>query len=354
MNIKSIKLLLIPFCLLTFCCHAESLKNTSYEKLESKITNDDYKKITSVLVNHKGNRVYENYFNDGSSDHKNDIRSASKSITALLFGMAIEDGYFDSEQDLVLPAFKDKYPIVHLTKKKKEMTFEDLLMMNPPMECNDWNDLSQGNEERMYILEDWERFVLDLPNRGIPPWEPKAEDRPFGVAFSYCTAGVFLTGSAIARKTKVGLDKYAYKKLFKPLQIKDIDWVYSPLGIAQGGGGLKIKSKDLMKIGELVLNNGVFDGKQIVNSDWSSKMLKARAMAMPQQNIKYGYLWWIFEFEHKGKTITAYAAAGNGGNYLWVVPELELVSVITSTAFNTRYMHQQTQEIFESIILKSI
>ena len=346
--------LIVALGLCCFSSHGALVDTASYQLMEQKITHKEYKKITSVLVNHQGKRIYEQYFNEGAKEYKNNVRSASKSITAILFGIAIEQGLFDSEHDKVLESFQDQYPIAHLTEKKRNMTFQDLLMMNPPMECNDWNELSQGNEERMYLLEDWERFALDLPNRGVPPWEPKAKDRPFGVAYSYCTAGVFLIGSAIARKAGVGLDTFAQKYLFEPLNIQKVNWPYSPLGVAQGGGGLEIRSEDLIKIAELLLNNGSFNGNDLVNQQWVDSMLQERSLAMPERNIKYGYLWWVFEFEHQGKPVKAYAAAGNGGNYLWMVPQLQLTAVITSTAFNTPYMHQQSWDIFENTILKSI
>ncbi|MRX27264.1 serine hydrolase [Kangiella sp. HZ709] len=344
----------ISLCSLSTQASETAINLDPFDEMENKIVNKDYKKITSVLVNKKGSLVYEKYFNEGSKSHLNDVRSASKSITALLFGQAIENGLFNSEQDKVIPVFADKQPIANLTPKKANMTFQDLLMMNPPMECNDWNNMSQGNEERMYLLEDWERFVLDLPNRGTPPWEPSVEDRPYGVAYSYCTGGVFLTGSAISRKAKMGLDDFAEKYLFSPMEINKSVWPYSPMGIAQGGGGLRLSSRDYLKLGQLILDKGVYKGQSIINASWINKMLKARSLAMPDRGIEYGYLWWIFPFEHQGKQIRAYAAAGNGGNYLWVVPELELVSLVTSTAYNTSYMHQQTQEIFEKVVLKSL
>lgn len=353
-KLKSLIAIAISLCSMSSITQAKTISIEPFHEMEKKILNKDYKKITSVLVNRKGELVYEKYFNEGNQNHLNDIRSASKSITAILFGQAIEQGLFNSEQDKVIPVFSDKQPIANLTPKKASMTFQDLLMMNAPMECNDWNNMSQGNEERMYLLEDWEQFVLDLPNRGVPPWEPLAKDRAYGVAYSYCTGGVFLAGSAIARKANMGLDEFANKYLFTPMDINKSVWLYSPMGIAQGGGGLRLSSRDYLKLGQLMLDKGEYQGKRIVKPGWIKKMFKARSVAMPDRGIEYGYLWWIFEFEHKGKLIKAYAAAGNGGNYLWVVPKLELTSIITSTAYNTSYMHQQTQEIFEQVVLKSL
>ena len=95
------------------------------------------------------------------------------------------------------------------------------------------------------------------------------------------------------------------------------------------------------------------EGEQLISEKWIDEVLTPRVVAMPDRNIEYGYLWWIFEFETQKGPVKAYAAVGNGGNYLLVVPKLELVSVITSEAYNTPYMHQQSQSIMKDHIIKA-
>lgn len=322
-----------------------------YQSLEEKIAQQEYKQITSVLVQKDGNLLYEQYFNNGSSELLNDVRSASKSITAILFGMALEDGYFKSVEDRVLPIFKHKQPIADLFAAKKSMTFDQLLAMTSPLECNDFERASAGNEEKMYLRKDWERFILDLPEAGTPPWEAKSEDRPYGRTFRYCTGGVFMLGAAIEYASDTTLTAYADKKLFKPLDISHKRWQFSPMGIAQGGGGLGLRSRDLIKIGQLMLNGGRYGQQQLLSKAWVEAMFKPRSVAMADMNIDYGYLWWINHFEINGKDITAYAASGNGGNYVFVVPQLNLTAVITAQAYNTPYMHPQAREIMTDHIL---
>jgi len=123
------------------------------------------------------------------------------------------------------------------------------------------------------------------------------------------------------------------------------------VGIAQGGGGLGVRSSVVMKIGQLMLDGGRFGKQQILSKAWVEAMLKPRSVAMADMNIEYGYLWWINHFEINGKNITAYAASGNGGNYVFVVPQLNLTAVITAQAYNTPYMHSQTREIMTDHIL---
>lgn len=355
------KLLLPLIGILVFGCayfsddaNAKSGDLLKLTKLENNIVEEKYKKISSVLVQKNGQLVYEKYFNGGSAEHLNDIRSAGKSITSLLFGQAIERGLFQSENDKVLPIFADKKPIQNPFPAKSSMTFSDLLMMSSKLECNDMEHFSAGNEERMYLRKDWEQFVLDLPEGGAPPWATPSDELIDGRRFSYCTGGVFLIGSAIARRSKISLDKFAQKYLFTPLGINKVTWPRSPMGIVQGGGGIRLQSIDMIKIGQLLLDKGRLGAKQVVKSEWIDKMFTLRVNAMPERNIDYGYLWWIFNFKVNNESITAYAATGNGGNYLLIVPEKNLVAVITATAYNTQYMHSQTQEIFEKHILKAI
>lgn len=321
------------------------------DPIKQKIDNGDYLQITSVLVNHDDQRIFEQYYGEGSKDNLNDIRSASKTFTALALGIAIENKKIASVETPILqylPAHqKHKNPF----NDKQSITFKDLLTMSSQLECNDWNNYSLGNEERMYLQADWGKFIMDLPQRGIPPWETPVQQRFNQKAFSYCTGGVFIIGKAIENATGTRSDMYLQQQLFSRMGIESLTWPYSPKGHAQTGGGVKITSSDLIKIGQLILDNGEWEGEQLISSDWIAQMKQPYVEIDAEQNTKYGYLTWIYSFDVKGNNVTAWAAAGNGGNYLWIVPELNLTAVITSTAFNQSYMHRQSQEIFTDYVL---
>lgn len=321
-------------------------------QLAAKIEDGSYKNITSVVVAQHGKLVHEAYFNDGARDRLNDTRSAGKSVTSLLVGAAIDRKLIPGVQAKVYAYFPDKHPVANPDPRKQAFTLEDLLTMSSLWECNDQNDFSRGHEERMYIMEDWIRFALDLPIKGFPPWEPKPRDAPFGRAFSYCSAGVFTLGAIVERATKMRLDRFARETLEAPLGITDVQWSFSPDGIGVGAGGVRYRSRDLAKIGEMVRQGGRWQGKQVISKAWIDASLTKRAQ--PREGVEYGYLWWHFHFPVKGQDRGVWAASGNGGNYVFILPQAELVTVITSTAFNKSFAHPQSNEIYGQFVLEAL
>lgn len=322
-----------------------------FKEMEARIIEGELPKITSVLARHEGELIYENYFNGATRNSKHNVRSASKSLTAILLGQAIEEGKISSVKDRVFPYLKGQVDVATLPDYLANSTFEEFLNMNPPMDCNDWNNFSSGHEERMYLQHNWLDFITLLPKRGIPPWEKPAAKRPFTKAFSYCTAGVFLVGAAIEAATGQKLSNYAQKKLFTPLNEYNLSWPFAPTGHTQSGGGLEITSTGLLKIGQLLLDKGTFESQSLIPQSWVDEMLQERIEISEERRITYGYLWWIFEFIIESKTVKAFAASGNGGNYLFVVPDMNLTAVVTSQAYNSRNMHQNSQEIFTKYVV---
>ena len=322
------------------------------QEMESAVRADEFKKITSVVIARHGKLAYEGYFGGTDANTLMETRSATKSITSMLIGIAIDQGLLASVNAPVLPFFRDKQPLQNPDPRKEKITVEDLLTMSSLLECDDWNDFSRGNEERMYLIEDWARFPLDLPIKGFAPWVTKPKDSPYGRSFSYCTAGAFLLGQVVERSVKMPVQDFAKKNLFDPLGIEKADWKFSPLGEAQTGGGLGLRSRDLLKLGQLYANGGVWNGKRIVSESWV-KISTEPHVRIDEQTL-YGYLWWLKSFKSGEHAHPAYFMSGNGGNKVEVLPDLDMVVVITSTNYNTKGMHEQTEKLLTDYVLAAV
>lgn len=320
--------------------------------MDAAVRAGEFKKIGSVLVARYGKLVFEDYF-DGDAGTLRDTRSATKSITDVLVGIAIGEKKLSGLDARVLALLPERErKMQNPDPRKEKITVEDFLTMSSPLECDDWNDASRGNEERMYLVEDWAQFILDLPVRGRMHVGEQADPPKYGRYFSYCTGGVFTLSELLQKATGERTDRYAQEELFGPLGISDAKWVYSPLNVPQTGGGLRLSSRDLVKIAELYRSGGRWQGKSIVDEAWVKASTEAHAQIDDQ--TEYGYLWWLKSFQSGGKGYPAFFMSGNGGNKIAVFPGLDLTVVITSTNYGTRGMHEQTEKLLTDYILPAV
>ncbi|MGB6384426.1 MAG: serine hydrolase [Terriglobales bacterium] len=329
---------------------AESgLSDARLHSLEAAVRSGEFKKIGSVLIARHGKLAYEGYF-DGDAATLRDTRSATKSITNILIGIAIEEHKLsgvDAKVLSLLPEHARK--IQNPDPRKNAITVEDFLTMSSPLECDDWNDASRGNEERMYLVEDWAQFILDLPIRGRMHVGEQGVTPLYGRYFSYCTGGVFTLSEVLEKATGMRTDRYASEKLFQPLGITNVEWVYSPMNVPQTGGGLRLTSRDLLKIAQLYLDGGQWHSKRIVSEGWVQN--STRPHAQIDEVTDYGYLWWLKSFKVGEKSYPAFFMSGNGGNKVVAIPALDMTVVITSTNYNTHGMHEQTEKILTDYVL---
>jgi len=320
--------------------------------MEATVHAGDFKKIGSVVIARHGKLVYEAYF-DGDANTLRDTRSATKSITDILVGIAIDEKKLSGVSARVLELLPEHArKLQNPDPRKERITIEDFLTMSSALECDDWNDASRGNEERMYLVEDWAQFILDLPIRGRMHVGEQVEAPKYGRFFSYCTGGVFTLSEVLQKATGERTDHFAEKQLFEPLGIAVEQWVYSPLNIPQTGGGLCLTSRDLLKVAELYRNGGAWQGRRIVDEEWVKTSTTPHAQI--DDVTEYGYLWWLKAFKSGSKDYPAYFMSGNGGNKVMVFPGLDTSVVITSTNYNTRGMHEQTEKLLTDYILPAI
>jgi CubicO group peptidase (beta-lactamase class C family) len=328
------------------------LSEARLRSLDAAIRSGEFKKIGSVLIAHHGKLAYESYV-DGDAVTLRDTRSATKSITDILIGIAIDEHKLSGVDAKVLAMLPEHARRVqNPDPRKTAITVEDFLTMSSPLECDDWNDASRGNEERMYLVEDWAQFILDLPIRGRMRVGEQAEAPPYGRYFSYCTGGVFTLSEILQKATGVRADRYAGDKLFQPLGITNVEWAYSPMNVPMTGGGLRLTSRDLLKIAQLYLNGGEWQGRRVVSERWVRLSIQPHARI--DETTEYGYLWWLKSFKSGDKSYPAFFMSGNGGNKVVAIPALDMAVVITSTNYNTHGMHEQTEKLLTEYILPSV
>jgi CubicO group peptidase (beta-lactamase class C family) len=343
---------------LTVSPDAVGIDSKRLQEMASAVTSDAFTKITSIVLARRGRLVYEAYFDDLGREDLRNTRSATKTITGMLIGIAIDQGLLPGVDAPVVAFFPDKLPTQHPDPRKELITVEDFLTMSSLLECDDFNSFSRGHEERMYTLEDWVQFTLDLPIRGFPTWFPNGPTapaaQPYGRAFSYCTAGVVTLGAVLERATGMAVPPFTDNHLFGPLGITRREWQLTPTGSAMTGGGLALRSRDLAKLGQLYLNGGIWGSASVISQRWVEASIRPHARI--DDETEYGYLWWLRAFSRQstGDRHDAYFMSGNGGNKVFVFPDLELVAVITSTNYGAPGMHQQVERLLSEYILDAV
>jgi CubicO group peptidase (beta-lactamase class C family) len=316
------------------------------------IERGDFQKVTSVVVARDGRVVYEHYFDEAGRDALRNTRSVTKTVTGMLAGLAIADGALPGVKTTVTPFFPDLQPLQNPDPRKDKITVEDFLTMSSLLECDDSNSYSRGNEERMYLIEDWGRFSLDLPIKGFPAWTKPPVLSPHGRSWSYCTAGTVTLGAIVQRATKRKIQDYAQERLFGPMAFGLVDWQMTPTGIAMTGGGLGLRSRDLAKLGQLYLDGGVWQGQRLIPADWVATSTSPQAQVDDQTD--YGYLWWIKRLKTAKGEETVWLMNGMGGNKVAVFPRLQTVVTITTTNFRVRDAHALSERILTDHVLAAV
>ena len=280
-------------------------------------------RLHSVLLVKKNRLIIDEYFNGYNPRKLHDLRSTTKSIKSILLGIAIDNGIIDDIDDPISKYLKNHKPEKNLDERKDEITIRHLITMSAGWDCNDWDKKSKGQEDRVYKKEDWIQYTLDLPMINKP-----------GEVSNYCSMGVIIMTEIISQASGLTIDTFADKFLFNPMGIENQKWDHtSKKEVIPSGKRLYMAPRDLAKIGQLVLNKGSWNGKQIVSERWVEAATTTKTNIT---GVEYGYLWWNIPFQLNERTLISKTATGNGGQYIIVIPELDIVAVFTGGAYNSQ------------------
>jgi len=304
-----------------------SLDNTKLDKgllskMVTKVVAGDYPNVHSILLVKGGKLVFEEYFYEYTEDSLHELRSASKSFISALTGIAINKGVIKSVNSRVLPYFTE-YKITDGYELKKKITIRNLLTNQSGLDCDISNELSAGNETTMNNSDDWVKFTLSLP----------MSDTPGGKGM-YCSGNPITLGRIIEKASGSDLHDFANENLFKPLGINYFNWNFKPeKANAEDFCQLYLTPRSMAKFGLLYLNNGKWDGKQVISKEWVKESFAKHSVI---QNVNYGYLWWLKYIDAEEVRYEGYAAQGNGGQRIFLFPKEDLVVVITGGNYNSK------------------
>ncbi|WP_299767500.1 serine hydrolase [uncultured Dokdonia sp.] len=319
---------------------SQDIDTTLLQKGFTQLAGIDHK-IHSALIIKNDHIVFEHYYQDYAYDKQQDLRSVNKSIKSILMGIAIDKGFIENENDLISKYLKSPVPEKNLDPRKEKITIKHLLTMSTGLECNDWDKKSKGQEDRVYKKKDWLQYTLDLPMVREP-----------GETSLYCSMGTLLAAEIIQQASGMPLEEFTQKYLFDPLGITNIKRGHTTTNkeVINTAKRIYMTPRDMAKIGKLMLQKGNWNGQQIVSESWINR---ATAIHTQITGIDYGYLWWQFPFNLQGQPISATLATGNGGQYIMVFPEQDMIIVFTGGAYNSQE-DKLPFKIVQDLILPSL
>ncbi|WPV70271.1 serine hydrolase [Chitinophaga sp. LS1] len=282
--------------------------------LISRIIDNSYPDVHSILLVKDGKLILEEYFYGYTENTTHQLRSATKSVSSAMIGLAIQKGLINSVQDKVVSFFPD-YNITDSIKNT--ITIRDLMTQQSGFACDDTDPNSPGNEVKIYPTDDWIKYILNLPMTHIP-----------GTTAAYCSGNTLLIDRIVEKASGQSLSAFAKDNLFAPLGITRFKWNFQPDKTQQDEfGQLYLRPRDMAKIGMLFLNKGKWKEKQLIPEAFVQESFSKQSVV---EDIDYGYTWWLETL----KNIPGIAAKGNGGQRIFIWPGLNMVAVITAGNYN--------------------
>jgi CubicO group peptidase (beta-lactamase class C family) len=275
-------------------------------------------------------------------DVLHDVRSISKSVVSLLFGIVGAQGKLPSLASPALAAFPELADL--RTPERDAVTVENLLTMSSGLAWSEWNDGPLTSDEtRLFWKAEPVRFLFDRPFAAPP-----------GARFEYNGGSTVALAELVVRAAQRPLVDVAREELFAPLGITSFAWVTDlrdrPLAFA----GLRLRPRDMAKLGRLVLEGGRWRGRQIVPEAWVKDSLRAHVdtgeFSIGPGTRGYGYQWWTGSTERRGRPVAWSAGVGLGGQRIFVAPELDLCAVFTAGEYGNTEIGRAEMRLFTALL----
>lgn len=265
--------------------------------------------VYSLLVIRRGAIVFERYYQGHDASSLFDVRSVTKSFVSALIGIALAEKRIVNLDQKILSYFPE-YRTHDMDPRKAAITIHDLLTMKSGIAWDEERDF-----ERLSSSDHWIQYMFSLPMKDHP-----------GSVFSYNSGASHILSELIRRVTGMNAFEFARKRLFSPLGIHHANWPSDPTGITFGFAGLSLTARDLAKLGLLYARQGMWEEVQVLTPDYVHSSTRVWSSGGFPEEANYGYHWWVLPSESQ----QAFFAAGYGGQYLWIVPNLDLIVVTTA------------------------
>jgi CubicO group peptidase (beta-lactamase class C family) len=300
----------------------------------------------SVLISRNGELVYEQYFNGYDEGTVHDLRSASKSISSAIVGIVMDKGLLKDTAQKLFQFLPEKYKhAADGDRRKQAISIGSLLTMSSGLDAVDFgiDRKSVASEDEYQNSADWLKTVVEAPMINYP-----------GTHANYGSANPYLLGVIVNTVVKQPLDLFIDQNLFGPLGISNYIVFDDQLNRPYFGGGMLLRPRDLLKFGLLYADGGKWKNRQLISKNWiDASFKKYRVLENHNEKNEYGFLWWHYHYTVNGKTINTIEARGAGGQYIFIVPQYQLVVVVTSANFRNGRVWQP-EKIMENYILKAV
>ena len=301
----------------------------TYSDAIAAIRGGEYGQVHSLLISKDGELIVEEYFNGWTADSLHQLQSATKSVVSTLMGIAIHKGFISGVDAPVVPFFDDR-ELENMDDRKRAMTIEDLLTQRHGLAWNEgaWEDPENTWRKVLATEGDWYGMILGMPMQDDP-----------GTGMAYSNAAPLLTTGVIQQASGMDIQDFAAEHLFAPLGITSWRFWQGNGGPEHNGAALLfLRPRDMIKIGQLYLQDGIWDGERLLPEGWVEEAAATPVVPAYEDNphylFGYGYFWWNTPRPRRFGLLpvapSVFVARGAGGQYIVVHPEERMVVVLTA------------------------